>query len=86
MISIADIRSIINAIRNNSNKISWYRIRKTLKERLRMSYKRVSTLNKKTLMRGNIRQYFVSASLQFYANEAGIEMIFIDEASINLRN
>ena len=86
VISIAEIRSSINATRDDNNKLSWYRIRKTLKEKLRMSYKRASTLNKKTLMHDNSRQYFAGAALQFYANEAGIEMIFIDEASINLRN
>ena len=37
-------------------------------------------------MRDNTRQYFASAAWQFYVNESGIEMIFIDEASINLRN
>ena len=85
VISIAEIRSSINATRDDNNKFHGIKLERHLKK-LRMSFKRASTLNKKILMHDNTRQYFADAALQFYANEAGIEMIFIDEASINLRN
>ena len=51
-----------------------------------MDNKRASTLKIKILIHDNTNQYFASTALQFYINEAGIEMIFIDKASINLRN
>ena len=64
-------------------KLSFFSIRKVLKNILNFRYKTLHETHPKTFMDGNIRQFYDTAYLQLKLEADGFEVNYIDEFSFN---
>ena len=82
------VSSIKNRLEKNFEEmqnVSESTIRRDLKARLNMNYKRMSLVNPKNLTNENVWRMIQSATLFKILSNYDIELIFMDEFSINLR-
>ena len=66
--------------------ISEFTVRRSLKKRMKMSYKKMSVMNPKILIPENFRKMTQSAALLKILPSCNVELIFIDEFSVNSRH
>ena len=83
---ILTIQNYVNRNRNTEDKVSFYRVRKTITAVLGLTYKRANVVNKVMTQSDRQRRFFESSMIQLYFDEQKVEVIYIDEASWNYRN
>ena len=83
--TISSIQKEFNSQTENSDQISISICRRILKEDLKYSYKRCSTVSLKTLTPENIRWYYESVALLSKMKQEDVEIIFLDGFSLDTR-
>ena len=84
--TISQIRNSINRYKEDQHKVSYYRIRKTLKNIMELTYKKATIVNKVMKQADRKRRFFEAAKIQMYLEKKNTEIIFIDESSVNARS
>ena len=84
--TISQIRNSINRYKEVQHKVSYYRIRKTLKNIMGLTYKKATIVNKVMKQADRKRRFFEAAKIQMYLEKKNTEIIFIDESSVNARS
>ena len=83
--TISSIQKEFNSQTENSHRISISSCRRILKEDLKYSYKRCSTVSLKTLPPENIRRYHESVALLSKMKQEDVEVIFFDGFSLDTK-
>ena len=86
ILTILSIKSYFDSARQEDDKITLYRIRKTMKVEMGYTFKKASIINKVMILSDRKRKIFESAMIQLYIHEATEEVIYLDEASCSQRN
>ena len=86
ILTILSIKKYFDSTRQEEDKITLYRIRKTMKVEMRYIFKKASIVNKVMHLSDRKRRFFESAMIQLYIHEANEEVIFLDEASCSQRD
>ena len=78
--TISQIRNSINKNKEAKHKVSYYRIRKTLKNTMGLTYKKATIVNRVMKQADRKKRFFEAAKIQMYLEKNNKEIIFIDEA------